>query len=135
MQSDEGSILYWNLNPDTKIPLLDVADDTGKFVAGIILNQAELVGKDIYGATGWYTPSDMVNTIQEVTGQKTTYQQVSDETFQSFLPEAIAEELKETFMLIRDYAYYGPGGDKNVAESLKVRATVSSRRNLTRESY
>ncbi|KAI4200251.1 MAG: hypothetical protein LQ346_002407 [Caloplaca aetnensis] len=118
-KSDEGSILYWNLNPDTKMPLFDAADDTGKFVAGILLHQPELLGKDIYGASGWYTPTEIVNTIQEVSGQKTTYQQVSDETFQSFLPEAIGEELKETFMLMRDYAYYGPGGDKILAESLK----------------
>ncbi|KAL8920749.1 MAG: hypothetical protein Q9208_006079 [Pyrenodesmia sp. 3 TL-2023] len=118
-KSDEGNSIVWNLNPDTKMPLFDAANDTGKFVAGILLNQSELLGKDIYGASGWYTPTDIVNTIQEVSGKKTTYQQVPDETFQSFLPEAIAEELKETFMLMQDYAYYGPGGDKILEESLK----------------
>lgn len=112
--------MVWNLNPDSKIPLFDASEDTGKFVAGILLHQPELLGKDVYGATGWYTPTDIANTIGEVSGKKTTYQQVPDETFQSFLPEAIAEELKETFMLMRDYAYYGPGGDKILAESLKV---------------
>lgn len=91
-------------------------------MAGILLNQSELMGKDIYGASGWYTPIDIVNTIQEVSGKKTTYQQVPDETFQSFFPEARGEEMKETFMLMREYAYYGPGGDKILEESLKVSA-------------
>lgn len=114
--------MVWNLNPDTKMPLFDAADDTGKFVAGILLHQSDLLGKDIYGATDWYTPTDITNTIQEVSGKKTTYQQLSDEKFQSVLPEAVAKELTETMMLIREYAYYGPGGDKILAESLKVSA-------------
>ncbi|KAL8714715.1 MAG: hypothetical protein Q9225_006515 [Loekoesia sp. 1 TL-2023] len=118
-KSDAGNTLAWNLNPDSKMPLFDAAGDTGKFVAGILLNQPELLGKDIYGATGWYTPTDVVNTIQEVSGTKTTYQQVPDKVFQSFFPEAMGEEMMETFALIREYAYYGPGGDKILEMSLK----------------
>ncbi|KAL8825218.1 MAG: hypothetical protein Q9170_007878 [Blastenia crenularia] len=118
-KSEEGNTLTWNLAPDSKSPLFDAAGDTGKFVAGILLNQPELSGKDIYGATGWYTPTDIVNTIQEVSGKKTTFQQVPDETFQSFLPEAIAKELTDTFAMIREYAYYGPGGDEILDMSLK----------------
>ena len=103
------------------MPLFDAAGDTGKFTAGILLHQPELLGKDIYGATGWYTPTDIVNTISEVGGTKTTYQQVPDKTFQSFFPESMGEEMMETFMLLRDYAYYGPGGDEVLEYSLKVR--------------
>ncbi|KAL8931965.1 MAG: hypothetical protein Q9211_006616 [Gyalolechia sp. 1 TL-2023] len=121
VQSDAGNTLAWNLNPDTKIPMFDAAADTGKFVAGILLHQPELLGKDIYGATGWYTPTDVVNAIEEVSGTKTTYQQVPDKTFQGFFPEAMGEELMETFMMVRDYAYFGPGGDEILDMSLKVR--------------
>ncbi|KAL8995935.1 MAG: hypothetical protein Q9169_004436 [Polycauliona sp. 2 TL-2023] len=118
-KSDEANSLNLNLKPDTKIPLFDAAVDTGKFAAGIMLNPSELLNKDVYAASGWYTPTDIVNAIEKFSGKKTTFNQLPDETFRSYLPEAIAEEMMETFMLVRDYAYYGPGGDKILAESLK----------------
>ncbi|KAL8709166.1 MAG: hypothetical protein Q9220_006046 [cf. Caloplaca sp. 1 TL-2023] len=118
-KSDDGDTLNINLHPDTKIPLFAAADDAGKFVAGILLNQPALLGKDIYGATGWFTPTEIVAAIEKVTGRKTTFNELPDKVFESFLPKAIGEELMETFMLVRDYAYYGPGGDKIVEESLK----------------
>ncbi|KAI4240357.1 MAG: hypothetical protein L6R40_005183 [Gallowayella cf. fulva] len=121
-KSDEGNSLTLNLHPDTKMPLFDAAGDTGKFAAGILLNPSETLNKDIYGATGWYTPTDIVNAIEEFSGKKTTFNEVPDETFRKFLPEAIAEEMMETFMLVKDYAYYGPGGDKILEESLKYAA-------------
>ncbi|KAL8852099.1 MAG: hypothetical protein Q9221_003029 [Calogaya cf. arnoldii] len=118
-KSDEGNSLTLNLHPDTKIPLFDAAADTGKFAVGILLNTSELLNKDVHAATGWYTPTDIVNAIEKFSGKKTTFNEVPDETFKSFLPEAIGQEMMETFMLVRDYAYYGPGGDKVLAESLK----------------
>ncbi|KAL8671507.1 MAG: hypothetical protein Q9168_003999 [Polycauliona sp. 1 TL-2023] len=118
-KSDEGNSLNLNLKPDSKIPLFDAAVDTGKFAAGILLNTPDLLNKDVYAATGWYTPTDIVNAIEKFSGKKTTYNQIPDEMFRSFLPEAIGQELMETFMLVRDYAYYGPGGDKILTESLK----------------
>ncbi|KAI4275952.1 MAG: hypothetical protein LQ337_002825 [Flavoplaca oasis] len=118
-KSEEGNSLTLNLHPDTKIPLFDAAGDTGKFAAGILLNTSELLNKDIYAATGWYTPTDIVKAVEKFSGKKATFNEVPDETFRSFLPEAIAHEMMQTFMLVRDYAYYGPGGDKILAESLK----------------
>ncbi len=121
IQSEEGNSLTLNLHPDTKIPLFDAAGDTGKFAAGILLNTSELLNKDVYAATGWYTPTDIVKAVEKFSGKKTTFNEVPDETFRSFLPETIANEMMQTFMLVREYAYYGPGGDKVLAESLKVR--------------
>lgn len=118
-KSDAGNSIAWSLNPDTKIPMYDAATDTGKFAAGILLHQPELLGKDIYAVGAWYTPIDVVKTIEEVSGTKTTYQQVDDKTFQSFFPEAMGEEMMETFRLVREYAYYGEGGDKIAEMSLK----------------
>ncbi|KAI4225524.1 MAG: hypothetical protein L6R36_003830 [Xanthoria steineri] len=118
-KSDQENSLNLNLHPDTKIPLFDAAGDTGKFVAAILLNPSELLNKDVYAATGWYTPTDIVNAIEKFSGKKTTFNELPDETFRSYLPEAIGQEMMETFMLVRDYAYYGPGGDKILAESLK----------------
>ncbi|KAL8705610.1 MAG: hypothetical protein Q9201_001297 [Fulgogasparrea decipioides] len=119
-KGSEQNTLVWNLHPDTNMPLFDASADTGKFVAGIMLNRDKTMGKDVYGATGWYTPTEIANTIQEVSGKKTVFQEVPDEIFKRFLPEAVGQELMETFMLIKDFGYYGEGGREILEESLKV---------------
>lgn len=93
--------------------------DTGKFVAGILAHIQKPSGRRVFGATDWYTPTDMVSTIEKVSGKKTSFSTLPDEVFEGFLPPAIAKELVDTFRFINEHAYYGPGA-KGLAESLKV---------------
>ena len=101
------------------MPCFDT-DDTGKFVAGILLQPSKLLGQRIFGATDWYTPQQIVSTFEKVSGKKATYQALPDEVFKSFLPPVMAEELVETLIFMRDYAYYGPGAEQGLKESLQV---------------
>lgn len=118
-QSDDGYALAWNLSPRDKMPLFDT-DDTGKFVAGILLQPSGRLGQRVFGATDWYTVEQIVSTIEKVSGKKVKYQELSDEVFKSFLPAEIAEEMTQTLMFMKDYAYYGPGAEEALVESLKV---------------
>ena len=102
------------------MPLFDT-DDTGKFVAGILLQHPNLLGQRIFGATDWYTPQQIVSTIEKVSGKKANYQALPNEVFKSYLPPQIAEELAETFLFMKDCHYYGPGAEKGLTDSLKVR--------------
>ena len=120
-----------NLKPDTKIPLFEEDKDTGKFVAGILANIPKPSGRRVFGATDWYTPTDMVSTIEKVSGKKTTFTSLPDEVFESFLPPSIAKELQETFAFIREHAYYGPGAEEGLSESLKVKVLYSFQFNVT----
>ena len=107
--------------PGTKIPLLEEVKDTGKFVAGILAHTSKPSGQLVYGASGWFTPTDMVSAIERVSGRKTTFTSLSDETFESFLPPNLAKEMSETFSFIDEYAYFGPGAEQLLEESLAVR--------------
>jgi len=49
----------------SKIPLLDTADDTGKFVKGILVNREKALGKRIYGATDYYTMDEIIEAFKE----------------------------------------------------------------------
>ena len=118
-QSDDGYALAWNLSLRDRMPLFDT-DDTGKFVAGILLQPSRQLGERIFGATDWYTVEQIVSTIEKVSGKKVKYQELPDEVFKSFLPAEIAEEMTQTLMFMREYAYYGPGADEALEESLKV---------------
>lgn len=119
-KTEDGYALANNLAPDTKVPLYEVNNDTSKFVAGILAQTEKPSGKRVFGATGWYTPTEMVATIEKVSGKKVTFSSVSDQVYEGFLPPNIAKELTETFAFIREFAYYGPGAEEGVAESLKI---------------
>ena len=105
------------------MPLFDT-DDTGKFVAGILLQPSKLLGQRVFGATDWYTPKQIVSTLEKVSGKKANYQTLSDEVFKSFLPPVMAEELSETLNFISDYAYFGPGAEQGLTKSLQVTSSI-----------
>ena len=111
--------MAWPFKPTERQPLFDT-DDTGKFVAGILLQGSKLLGQRVFGATDWYTLSQVVAAIEKVTGKKAKYQEISHEVFKSFLPTQMATEMSETFLFMRDYAYYGPGAEQGLIDSLKV---------------
>lgn len=111
------------------MPLFD-ADDTGKFVSGILLQSSKLLGQRVFGATDWYTPDQVVSTIEKVSGKKATYQALPDEVFKGFLPPLMAEELTETLIFMREYAYYGPEAEEGVKQSLQVTTSAQKVRGI-----
>jgi hypothetical protein len=97
------------------VPLLDTADDTGKFVKGILLNREKTLGKRIYGATDYYTLTQLVEQFKEVYPEagktaKTVelpHQVYKDVLVKSGYPEEGAEELLQNMRLLNEYGYYG----------------------------
>ncbi|EKG19207.1 NmrA-like protein [Macrophomina phaseolina MS6] len=106
-EGDDGVVtLSYPVSSKAKFPLVDVAEDTGKFVKAIIKNRDRLLGGRVYGAAGYYTPEQILADYEEVTGKKTRYVQVSNEQYQKFLPEAVAEEMLENHLFMEDPGYY-----------------------------
>ncbi len=72
----------------------------------IIKNKDATLGKHILGAENYYTPEQIRSTLEEATGKKTNYIQVTAEQYKGFLPEFIAEEMLETHLFIEEPGYY-----------------------------
>jgi uncharacterized protein YbjT (DUF2867 family) len=97
------------------VPLLDTADDTGKFVKGILLNREKALGKRIYGATDYYTVAEIVKEFQEQypeAGKTAKAVELPHEVFKGILakagtPEESAEELLQNMRLMNEFGYYG----------------------------
>lgn len=105
----------------TRVPLLDVVDDTGKFVVGILLApRAEVGGKRIQGTSEWRTPAEIVGEIEKTGGKHVKFNDVPEEVFHGFLPKHMADELTENMVLVRDYKYFGPEAEKETIESAKI---------------
>jgi hypothetical protein len=112
--------LPWNAEK-TQVGLLDVAGDTGKFVAGLLLADPKSVdGFHVNGVSEWTTPKEIVHTLSKTAGTKVEFQEVAPEDYQGFLPPPIAQEMTENMVLVRDWSYFGKGTEKKQAESNKI---------------
>lgn len=106
------------------VPLLDTAEDTGKFVKGIVLNREKTLGKRIYGATAYYTLTEMIETFKEVypeAGKTAKTVELPQALFKSILkqsgkPEEAAEELTQNMRLLNEFGYYGGADFKESQE-------------------
>ncbi|ERF69208.1 hypothetical protein EPUS_01165 [Endocarpon pusillum Z07020] len=105
----------------TQVGMLAVVEDTGKFVAGLLLADPKSVdGFQVNGVSEWMTPKQIVDTLSETSGTKVEFQEISGDEYESYLPPPIAKELKENMLLVRDYSYFGKGTEKTQAESNKI---------------
>lgn len=104
---------------ETRIPWTDAAGDTGKWVAGILEKGKEADGARVQAAGAWSSPKELVEELSKETGVDVKYNQVPPEVFETFFPKAMAAEMKETMLLIKDYSYYGKGAEKNQTDANK----------------
>ncbi|KAF1848032.1 NAD(P)-binding protein [Cucurbitaria berberidis CBS 394.84] len=106
--------LSWLFHPDTQIPMLDVPRDFGKFVASCLANPSATLGKHTLAASGWFTPLDICNVVENCTGKKCVFHEVPVEQYQG------SKELFDNLMMIREYEYYGPSAQDGVKSSHEV---------------
>ncbi|KAJ5758382.1 hypothetical protein N7520_005538 [Penicillium odoratum] len=107
--------LAYPVADNAKFPLIDILKDLAesypekvfcKFVLAGILKRTELIGAQILAADNYYTPAEILNNFEAVTGQKTRYVQVDSDTYKSFMPPALADELLENHLFIEEPGYY-----------------------------
>lgn len=86
-------------------------------MAGILKAYPSCVGKQVFAATDYYTPNRIVSEFGEVLSKQAAFVQLPAETFKSFLPPPVAQELLENHLLLEDPGYYA-GAD--LEESRKI---------------
>lgn len=121
--------------PDsTRIPLIDIKNDTGKFVKAIFKKKDATLGKRIYGATAYYTPHSMLEQLKEVYPgvKEVSFSELPSDVFKGMLgsggaPEALQEEMLEMFEFFAGpepgLGYYG--GD-SLDSSTAVRSLIGN---------
>jgi uncharacterized protein YbjT (DUF2867 family) len=123
---------------NTPIPLFDAAEDTGKFVKGILLNREKTLGQRIYGATDYYTVDQIVKEFKEVypeAGKNAAAVELPEAVFKGILvqvgqPEEAAEELTQNMRLMNEFGYYG-GADLNESQKVSKSKFVQFHNRLT----
>jgi len=160
IRPSEDGVLTWALpvGEEAKFPLVDIKADTGgssifliytpsedakrnylltqvrgKFIVGILRNRDSLLGTHILGATDYYTPKQILDTISSVTKKPTRYVQVSGDVYKSFLPEFMAQEMLENHLFIENPGYYG-GDDLEKSHAILAEKLTSYEEYLKRTS-
>jgi uncharacterized protein YbjT (DUF2867 family) len=111
----EGSYALFNfVSPETKLPLIDTAGDTGKFIAAILADFPRYEGKVLSASTALYTFSEIVDSMSKASGKSVTYKQLPEETWRGFLPPTMKDHVAEMMQYIQDYGYYGEDTEDKV---------------------
>ncbi|KKZ64783.1 hypothetical protein EMCG_09324 [[Emmonsia] crescens] len=118
LKKGEDGVFALNLpiGDTARFPLFDVAD-TGKYVTAAMKKYPATLGRDIYAAIDYYSPSRIVAEFTEVTGYPAKTVQISPELYKSFLPANMAQELLENHQLLESPGYYGGA---SLGESLAI---------------
>ncbi|KAK5046085.1 hypothetical protein LTR84_008542 [Exophiala bonariae] len=102
------------MDPQTRMPLIDTAGDTGKYVGAILADLDAYEGKVLSAATEWLSMSEIAEKVGRAIGKNVAYQQLPVEVYKSFLPENARHQLVEMYLYIQDYGYFGPEGKEGV---------------------
>jgi hypothetical protein len=117
-QKDGSYVIARPLRPSTKLPLVDIAGDTGKFVAAILAQPDKFQGKTFSGATRLYSMEGQAAIISAATGKDVKYVEVSQDVYRSFLPPTAQDELLQMMLYQQEFGYYGPHTEAEIAWSV-----------------
>lgn len=63
-------------------------------------------GRQIFAAVDYYNPDRIVGEFAEVTGKQAHFVEIDQNTYKSFLPPQMAEEMLENHLLMDGPGYY-----------------------------
>lgn len=112
--SPSGSKSYKLTTPcpaSTKMPLISVNKDTGKYVKGMLLHPEKVLGERIYTGEKEYTMDETVEIVKRVGGLDVSYEQCTDEAFRKSLagvgaPEFLQEGMSQNMKYAQEYGYF-----------------------------
>ena len=106
--------LFNIMSSEDKVALIDIANDTGKWVVPMLTEPEKYNGKGIACATKAYTQQEIADAISKATGKTVKHIQIPVEKFEGFLPEGSRTMISEMWQHIRDDRYYGAEEDKEL---------------------
>jgi uncharacterized protein YbjT (DUF2867 family) len=118
-KQDDGGYLVVGVNdPETKIPLIETAADSGLYAVPLLLDPKGMNGKVMYAATKLYTFNEMMEIISKVSGETVRYQALSKEAYAGFMKEEMGARMVAMMSFIDEPGYYGPGTAEKVWETV-----------------
>lgn len=131
---DNDWTLALPMHPETPIPCIDIASDTGNFVKGILTHRDSMLGKRVLASVAYYTPTEIVATFAELypeAGKKAKFAQLPKDVYkdalaQAGMPEKAQDELYQNMAFMYEFGYYGKAGldESHAVRSYPVSAPI-----------
>ncbi|KAK4870142.1 hypothetical protein LT330_005196 [Penicillium expansum] len=115
--SDDVYNLAYPVGKDAQFPLIDIASDMGKYVAAALKNRSEVLGLQLLAAADYYSPTRILAEFESLTGKKTQFVQVDSDTYKSFIPGPMGEEMLENHLFVENPGYFN---GRSLKESHKL---------------
>ena len=95
----------------TKLSLISVNEDAGKYVKAILMNQEKVLGKQIAAAEQQYSPDDVVRIIREIAGLDVIVERVTNEEYRKQLvalgiPDFFIDDMSDNVKYIEEYGFF-----------------------------
>ncbi|KAL5343572.1 hypothetical protein BJX70DRAFT_114948 [Aspergillus crustosus] len=120
-KQDDGTYLIVGVNdPDTKIPLIEAAADTGEYVVPLLEDAEDNNGKVIYAGSHLSSFSEIADTISKVSGKTVKYQQIPGEVYAGFMKQEMGWRIVAMMKFLDSPGYFGPGTEEKLQESLQL---------------
>lgn len=111
----DGTYALFNIHAsELKMPYIDIAADTGKWVGAILAEREKYEGKGICAATRLYTQAETAELISKATRKMVKHVRIPVERFEGYLPEGFRTQLSEMTQYMQ-FGYYGKDMEKDVA--------------------
>lgn len=76
------------VTPETQMPLIDTAGDTGKYIGAILADRDKYAGKVLSAATQLTSMAEIAELVGTAVGKNVVYKQLPVDVYKSFLPPA-----------------------------------------------
>lgn len=119
------------VSPDTRVALIDIGDDTGKYVGAILAEPEKYEGATMSAATGLWSYREIVDEMSRASGKTVIYKQLPQNVYAGFLPPNAAPYLVDMFLWFQEYGYFGP----STKEDLEWTAKQARGKLTTLEEY
>ncbi|PLB47619.1 hscarg dehydrogenase [Aspergillus steynii IBT 23096] len=113
-EGDEVYALTCFIAPETKVPLIDVTDDFGKWVVAILSDFERFEDRVVCAATRMYSMREIVEIMSKVSGKRVVYKQLGKEVWGGFLPQERREFMLDMMQCFQDYGYFGERTEEKV---------------------
>ncbi|KAF7594413.1 NmrA-like domain-containing protein 1 [Aspergillus hancockii] len=108
------------ISPDTKIPLIDAAHDSGKYVAALLADPDTMAGVTLYAATRLYSFGEIVKIISKVSEKTVNYAQVPEEVYAGFMQPEQGHRVTAMMRFFEEIGYFGPNTNDLVNSTVMV---------------
>ncbi|KAE8375289.1 hypothetical protein BDV26DRAFT_299852 [Aspergillus bertholletiae] len=108
------------LDADTKVPLIDVANDSGTYIAALLRGGEGVVGATLHAATKLYSFSEIVGIISAVSGKTVRYVRVPDDVYAGFMDVDQGDRVVSMMRFFEEVGYFGPGTEELVERTVSI---------------